>query len=162
MEKNNLFDSYRQVLDACFEKESDRASAILAVAFLDELMEEQLLRFFVDAPQVRELFVGYGPLSSFSARIGILFALGFLSEESRAELHLVRKIRNHFAHHPHHTSFADSPVKDMCASFPIAKDKEGSFYSEDPKALFIYTVSGIVGSVVHTMNRKKKRAVPKT
>jgi hypothetical protein len=44
------------------------------------------------------LFEGYGPLSSFAAKIDLAYALDITSTEINEELNKVRKIRNKFAH----------------------------------------------------------------
>ncbi len=44
------------------------------------------------------LFDGYGPLSAFSAKIDLSYALSILDRTSYNDLTVVRKIRNDFAH----------------------------------------------------------------
>jgi hypothetical protein len=48
-----------------FQKESDRAAAILAASFLDNTLRKLLLAHFVDHSQVTERFEGDRPLSTF-------------------------------------------------------------------------------------------------
>ncbi|MBL7074228.1 hypothetical protein ISS37_03175 [candidate division KSB1 bacterium] len=45
-----------------------------------------------------ELLDGDAPLSTFSARINLVYRLGLIQPDLVRELHLVRKIRNVFAH----------------------------------------------------------------
>jgi DNA-binding MltR family transcriptional regulator len=44
------------------------------------------------------LFRGYGPFSTFAAKIDVLFAMGFLSDALRRDLNAIKAMRNNFAH----------------------------------------------------------------
>jgi DNA-binding MltR family transcriptional regulator len=44
------------------------------------------------------LFDGYGPLSTFSAKIDMAFAFSILDEDLYADLQVIRQVRNMFAH----------------------------------------------------------------
>jgi DNA-binding MltR family transcriptional regulator len=104
------------------EKESDRAAAVFAGSFLDEMLSHILAFYFVqDKKTSRELLRGDGPLSSFSARIKVAYAIGLISESVRSDFEIIRKIRNHFAHHPRATSFSESPVREHCANLAFVK-----------------------------------------
>jgi hypothetical protein len=45
-----------------------------------------------------KLFDGYGPLSTFSAKIDMAFAFSILDEDLYADLQVIREVRNMFAH----------------------------------------------------------------
>jgi hypothetical protein len=99
----------------------------------------------VDDAAVKKLFKGYAPLSSFSSRVDIAFALGFVPKILRDELSRIRKIRNHFAHHPDVTSFEVSPVKDWCggllsSEFGIHDATSGGILSR-PRFQFFLSVA---------------------
>ncbi len=53
------------------------------------------------------LFRGYAPLSTFSAKIELCYAMGFISKKLYRSLTLVRKLRNDFAHEKHGVSFQE-------------------------------------------------------
>jgi DNA-binding MltR family transcriptional regulator len=95
-----------------FQRESDRACAILAIATLDTLLEDLLRKAMIaEAPQA--LFDGHGPLQNFSAKIDMAYACGLISSEERRDLHTLRKIRNDFAHDvDHELSFTVAKVAD--------------------------------------------------
>lgn len=82
-----------------FKNESNRAAVILGTSQLDlplyQLMETFLLP---NASSKNELLGGDSPFSTFSSRINIRFRLGLIDAEFCRALHLVRKIRNSFAH----------------------------------------------------------------
>jgi hypothetical protein len=101
--------------------ESDRAAAILGASFLESAMRERFTDFLVDDPASTKLFEPYQPLSSFSALIDVSFCLGLLTRDMKADLNLIRKIRNHFAHHPEHFTFDMAPVSDWCRELTPAR-----------------------------------------
>jgi DNA-binding MltR family transcriptional regulator len=80
--------------------ESDRAIPVLAFAYVDVEMSRLLkssLNRSVEGGLTR-LFGPLGPLGSASARINLAHALHWLSDETAHDLHVLRKIRNRFAH----------------------------------------------------------------
>jgi DNA-binding MltR family transcriptional regulator len=80
---------------------SDRSCVIVAAAYIDELLE-YLLKNFLYSPssekEDKDLFSGYGPLSSFSSKILLSYRLGLISNYEYKTLQIIRKIRNAFAH----------------------------------------------------------------
>ena len=81
------------------KKESDRAAVILGAAQLDNLLEQILLKVLLPNPQSKDdLFNGNGPLITFSAKINLTYRLGIIDAPLTRNLHLIRKIRNDFAH----------------------------------------------------------------
>ena len=82
-----------------FKNESDRAAVILGAAKLDALLGQILDRFLLPCTSsTDELLEGDSPLATFSARINICHRLGLISPQFAKSLHLVRRIRNGFAH----------------------------------------------------------------
>lgn len=82
-----------------FKGESDRAAIILGAAKLDLLLYQILLKFLLPcASSQDELFDQERPLSSFAAKIDLCYRLGIIDSEFSRALHMIRKIRNDFAH----------------------------------------------------------------
>ncbi len=80
-------------------KEGDRATVILAVAKLDLILSQILQKHLISIPGSKdELLDDDGPLSTFSAKIHIAYRLGLIDNLFAHSLHLIRKIRNNFAH----------------------------------------------------------------
>lgn len=80
--------------------ESDRAVVIIISAHFDNLLKELLTSALVPSSQSTDsLFSGVNaPLHSFSNKIDFSYRLGLTSEFLSRSLHLIRKIRNEFAH----------------------------------------------------------------
>src|SRR5438132_1135672 len=81
--------------------ESDRAAVVLGAAFLDAQLEDLFrakLVPFTPQDSFDNLFTSNGPLATFSARINLAFSLGWVSDNVRRDLHVIRDIRNTFAH----------------------------------------------------------------
>ncbi len=123
-----MIDKIKEIIGEYFS-ESDRASAILIASYFDDTLEGILKKYFVSIDSsTDEIFDGYGPLSTFNAKIDIIFRLGLISKTFKTDLHRVRKIRNHFAHNTGIISFNDEPVRswvnDIYESVGILGSKE--------------------------------------
>jgi hypothetical protein len=83
------------------KSQTDRGTAVIAAAVLDDLLEMLLTARLVELHGERHdrLFKKTGaPLSSFSSKIEMCFAVGVISNEARLAMHLIREVRNEFAH----------------------------------------------------------------
>ena len=82
-----------------FKNESDRATVILAAAKIDAQLYILLSKVLKPSNSNQdELLDGDNPLGTFSSRINIAFRLGLIDAQFAKALHLIRKIRNSFAH----------------------------------------------------------------
>lgn len=98
-----------------FKGATDRATAIVAGAFLDDILASLLQAFMLNDPASDiGLFSGNGPMSTFSAKITLAYRLGIISESERGDLETVRKVRNRFAHEVGLNSFTDQSTSDLC------------------------------------------------
>lgn len=108
-----------------FNKESDRGSALVAAAMLDERLEEILTAFLVESKTSTELLSGYNaPLGTFSSRANAAFALGLIQDNEFKEITLIRKIRNEFGHDWQPKSFETGAIANLCAQLPWLGPKE--------------------------------------
>jgi hypothetical protein len=79
--------------------ESDRAAVILGTSNLDILLYQILQKYLLPcATAGDDLFEGDSPLSTFKAKIDLSFRLGLIDGACSRALHLIRRIRNDFAH----------------------------------------------------------------
>ena len=150
---------YNQVV-SLYHNESDRAAAVLATSYLEQILEEHIRESLIDDPFVDELFIGYGPLSTFSAKISIAYGFGLIPKWMKQDMTFIRKIRNHFAHHPFEVSFTSSPARDLCANLSMAKpipDSEGATNKErEPRLQFLITVGMNIGWISEIRLQKKE------
>jgi DNA-binding MltR family transcriptional regulator len=100
-------------------RKSDAEAALLAGTFVEDRLGFAIKSQFVSLPtagnnakMVTEaaLFDGYGPLATFFAKIDIGYALGLYDLMVRNDLHMIRSIRNDFAHSLESVSFSQEPV----------------------------------------------------
>jgi mannitol operon repressor len=107
-------------------KESPRGCVLISCSYLDNLMREILLSFFIDGDDGKRLAEGFNaPLGTLSTRSSAAFALGLISEREFKEITTLRKVRNRFAHHVH-ASFAMQEIRDLCYNLTMAaQDYEG-------------------------------------
>jgi hypothetical protein len=129
---------FRQTLTA----ETDRGVALICAAYLGEELRALLEKSLVEAPSVvGKLFEGTGPFATFSSRIDVAFANGLLSDDRRRALHLIRRIRNDFAHDPGERRFRDADMSARCRELlplnPFADEK-------NPRNLYIRAVLTIL------------------
>lgn len=95
---DKYWEAFREFLDE-FKGETDRAAVIVGAAKLDLIMYQILQRFLLPSPGGSDdLFEGDSPLSTLSSKINILYRLGLIDATFARALHLVRRIRNDFAH----------------------------------------------------------------
>lgn len=104
-----------------FQNESDRGAAVLAGSYIENHLGLYLTSKMVDSSLFERIFSSDGPLSTFSQRINIAQAFGFLSNAQCDDLRLITKIRNHFAHHPKDASFNAKPVSDWVENLIASK-----------------------------------------
>ena len=79
--------------------ESDRGSVLISTAMLDDLLQRTIQSFLIEHSDTVKLTEGFNaPLGSISARTIAAYVLGLISASEHAELGVLRKIRNRFAH----------------------------------------------------------------
>lgn len=96
-----------------FYKESDRAAVILIVSIIDNLLETLLKSYLVPNPSSSDSLFDNptSPLANLNSKIDILFRIGLISSKFSRDLHLIRKVRNSFAHDIYGCDFEDGSVK---------------------------------------------------
>jgi hypothetical protein len=104
-----------------WSRKGDAEAALIAGAFVEDRLGFAIKLYFVKLPTTGNtetlltetaLFDGYGPLASFFAKIDLGCALGLYGAKQRMELHVIRSIRNSFAHTLEPATFADSAIED--------------------------------------------------
>jgi hypothetical protein len=104
----DLFSIFRQLAN-----ESDRGAVIVSAALLDDALLNMLKqRLCPSLEREDELFERiYAPLGTFAAKIDLAYRVGLINAEFRRILHLMRKLRNDFAHSVHNVDFNEPAVQ---------------------------------------------------
>ena len=125
-------------LDALIEEmngESDRAVAIVGAAWVEEALSDAIQSVLQSHSESwKRLFNGNGPLAIFSARIDLARLLGIVTDAIRSDLHIIRDIRNEFAHQIAHKtehvklSFETDHIRNKCLALKCVapEDKVGA------------------------------------
>jgi hypothetical protein len=85
--------------------------AIVGAALVEEQVHRALLTKMrpLSGQMHKRLFDGYGPLSSFSGKIDVAYALHIITKATYRDLTTIRRIRNKFAHPMSPDTHFDSP-----------------------------------------------------
>jgi hypothetical protein len=104
-----------------FRNESDRAAVILGAARLDMLLYQILAAFLMPSASSKEdeLLDGDHPLGTFSARISAAYRLALIDAQLAGSLHLIRRIRNSFAHEHAGVTLETGPHRDRIVQLII-------------------------------------------
>jgi hypothetical protein len=148
-----------------YDDDNDRAIAIVGATFLEALLEHILRAFLVDdEKEVGKLFEPNQPLSTFSGKIALVYSLGLIYEPVYRDLHVVRKIRNEFAHDLY-ASFENDKIKSWCwnlqwhriayVSTPPPEATPRDFFQVGVNQLVTY-LHGVVG-IARFQQRKVER-----
>ena len=97
-------------------KMPDQALALLDATMVERMLERVILSRMtrLKRTQRRELFDGLGPLSSFSAKIKMAYALAILGPKAMADFEIIKDVRNAFAHSFHPLTFARKEIAAYC------------------------------------------------
>ncbi|MEY8198547.1 MAG: MltR family transcriptional regulator [Colwellia sp.] len=156
-----ITDKFWNRLHLELDKESDRSLVIVAAALLDEALKKCVEKRMLPAKK-KELCVfsgGNSPLSTFSSRINFCYQIGIISSALQRDLHIIRKLRNDFAHDPFDLSFEDNSVKNRISEL----DSVSNYKETNPEARsnigppgtrndFIFAVSWRLYSITESLN----------
>lgn len=108
-----------------FKNESDRAAVILVASVIDDRLKTLVKMALVPiATSDDPLFSNSNSaISTFSSKVDMSFRLGLISAKLARDIHLIRKIRNNFAHEIFGCNFEMSKVKQRVEE--IEKSMEG-------------------------------------
>lgn len=119
--RNDVADSATFILKfrESLSRESDRGSALMAAAYIDEKLAELLKKYLIKDKQkvIKDLFDFSGALGTFSSRANMAYGLGLIPENIYDDINVLRKIRNDFAHNSDFLTFESEPIKSHCHNF---------------------------------------------
>ncbi len=124
-------------------KETDRGAALFSASVLDNLLEEIIAAYLVPGKGATAILKGGGgqaPIGSLSTRISAALALGLITDQEYVDCHIVRKIRNEFAHNAEFDlKFDNQKIKDLVMNInilgPIIQDHRRSELPIDNKSI---------------------------
>lgn len=145
-----------------FKKESDRAAVILVASMIDELLGILLKSYLVAIPSADDALFdnATSPLATFSAKVDISYRIGLISGKFARDIHIVRKIRNSFAHDIYGCSFENgsvkSRIKELEKSMPysvnITSEKRSDNLLEGDRGMFIYITGNMIWRLTSMIN----------
>src|SRR6266704_5269978 len=114
------FDELKKSLHG-LQKLSLRGASLNLAAYVEEVTRSLLRQYFVNQRKLaQKLLEDTGALSTFSARIDTAYALGLIADSERRNLHLVRQIRNEFAHNFNFDlSFETPEIRGLCLALEV-------------------------------------------
>lgn len=126
--------------------ETDRGCALMAAEYLSNQLGELLRAHFIDDKKTCDevLEAANGALSTFSPRIEFAYLLGLIGPAARRELHLVRKIRNEFAHQYRPLAFDEERISARCQELRT----HSIFPDLSPRANSVRSAMGLL-AVIH-------------
>jgi len=162
---SEIADKYWDRLHHELEHETDRSIVIVAGAILDDALNEIIKSYLVPSER-KEWCVfsgGNSPISSFSARINLCFQLRIISHVMQRDLHIIRKLRNEFAHNPFDLDFSTPSVVSRIEEL----DKVANYRERNPEARsncgppgpkhdFIFAISWRLYSLTESIKETKQ------
>jgi hypothetical protein len=104
--------------EASAEK-NDRGAAILIATNLENALETAIVRHLRLRRRSKKLFGFNAPFGTFDFKIRVGHAFGLFKDETEANLHTIRAIRNAFAHAKVPVKFSDAAVTNACALLTV-------------------------------------------
>lgn len=126
-------------------QESDRGSVLMAAAFIEDKISLLLESYFINNATVcKRLLKGNGALATFSSKIDLAFLLGLIPENIFYDLHLLRRIRNNFAHNASALTFDTPSIKDQTYALSVLSK---TLLRDDTKAYFLRSMTTILNVI---------------
>jgi len=144
-----------------FQQESERGSALLAGALLDDVLAERLKDFFVADPNAVKAMMGVErPLGTFGARIQMGYLLGFFGPETRKALEIIKDVRNSFAHYHQLAHYTDPEVSRVCLTLlpgwiEAVMDGQDHPTCKEPRRRFQAAVAFLIVRLLQTEPARK-------
>ena len=135
-ELNNSSDYNKQAFYFVKEinAESDRGAVLFAAAFFEDKLSQIIINYFNNTKILKQV-------NNFNSKIEFCYNIGFLTKHEYSELHILRDIRNDFAHKFEYMfSFEDEKVTSNCRKFNATISEGKPFYNNQPKKLFINAI----------------------
>lgn len=106
----------RTFIRAFINRNEDRVTAIMLASLLEDALTVALIQNFkkLTKQEERNIFGPEMPLSTFSSKIKISYALGICDKRQFNNLDAIRHIRNAFSHSKRPRDFSTQEISKMC------------------------------------------------
>jgi hypothetical protein len=142
--------------DRSIRAESPRAKVVLPACYLDELLRQMLELVLRPVAGDDSLLNSQGPIGTFSARIDLAWRLGLVPDDTKMSLHLVRKIRNKFAHVLADCDFFDAQIAGWSSTLHSLNDharpERRATFTTGPAGDFEASVSWLIFWLRHIIS----------
>ena len=109
--------------------ETERGVALVVTSYLDTLLGDALAAFLINNESAHALLTSFNaPFGTLSTKIAGCHALGIVTDAEMRECHILRRIRNEFAHQIEVT-FNTDKVRDLCANLTLPRALEATMTS---------------------------------
>lgn len=117
--------------------ETPRGMVLVIAAEMDRMLGLAIQNFLNDGAGLKELDKdNQGPISTFSSKINLSHALGVISDKEHRDLHLIRRIRNEFAHSSS-VSLYDQSIKSRISELSMSSKVSESDKNLETNAAFL-------------------------
>ncbi|MGJ7487732.1 MltR family transcriptional regulator [Variovorax sp. LT2P21] len=122
------------------ESESDRGCILVGASAIDDVLRALLFHRLARDEHVARvaadpLFAGMGPLSTFSSRIKLVYALDLIPRWMFDDLERIRKVRNKAAHEVSAKTFESNEVVQLTSQLHANADFEARASGDEPNIL---------------------------
>jgi hypothetical protein len=118
-------DDQRKAIEEIEQTKSDRVTAIVGLAFLEEDLRNSIeARLRDDKNIIKEMFNVSGPLGSYKAKADLGFLLKSYDKDAHADLLRMGTIRNRFAHWRQPITFGSPDIKQLCSMLTLVDKDE--------------------------------------
>lgn len=112
-----------------FEMAEDgaRGCVLAGTSFIEDVLQGAVAYRFghLSAKELKDLFEGTAPLSTYSAKIKIAYAMGIIGKRTRHDLEKLRELRNAFAHSTRRLTFDLPEIANIIDGLNALKDVTG-------------------------------------
>jgi hypothetical protein len=104
----------RETTDA-IDRYDDRSAAILAASFFEDRLTRRIKARLIPDAKAQKKFLEYpGPISTFAAKIDLAYLMDIVDPGIKQRLHVIREVRNIFAHELGEITFNESQIEKLC------------------------------------------------
>jgi len=145
-----------------FQRESDRAAAVLGTAYLSQSLRQMIATTLVDDDKLLDGLLEPGkPLGNLWSRTQAAYCMGLISEDEYDDLNKIGEIRNRFAHDLQGLRFSDKWAKDKCSSLNRPRElSKLAPLTPDARNLFNVTIALLHTQMLNRIKQQEGRERP--